>query len=227
MDINLSAFIYGPDSIIAHCVIFINNCCVFYIQSILLWSNGSGVNTICYYCTRRAPLLDSSANGGKGFNLNTLLLSWKGKWLIGINYTDMGVIQRMRFDTSVEFIPRIVHHDDVIKWKHFPRYWPFVWGIHRLPVNSPHKGQWRGALIFSLIWPWMSGQVNNGEAGDLRHHRINNDVTVMHRSHLYYFVLWAFITRQFYPYPSVFLIWRRLIPCACEATLQNIWCFVM
>ena len=32
-------------------------------------------------------------------------------------------------------------HDDVIKWKHFPRYWPIVGGIHRLPVNSPHKGQ--------------------------------------------------------------------------------------
>ena len=31
-------------------------------------------------------------------------------------------------------------HDDVIKWKHFPRYWSFVWGIHRSPVNSPHKG---------------------------------------------------------------------------------------
>ena len=30
-------------------------------------------------------------------------------------------------------------HDDVIKWKHFPRNWPFVRGIHRLPVNSPHK----------------------------------------------------------------------------------------
>ena len=42
-------------------------------------------------------------------------------------------------------------HDDVIKWKHFPRYWPFVRGIHRWPVTSPHKGQWRGALIFSLI----------------------------------------------------------------------------
>ena len=25
-------------------------------------------------------------------------------------------------------------HDDVIKWKHFPRYWPFVRGIHRSPV---------------------------------------------------------------------------------------------
>ena len=40
----------------------------------------------------------------------------------------------------------IVIHDDVIKWKTFPRYWPFVWGIHRSPVNSLHKGQWRGGL---------------------------------------------------------------------------------
>ena len=40
-------------------------------------------------------------------------------------------------------------------WRHqngnFPRYWPFVPGIHQSPVNSPHKGQWRGAFIFSLI----------------------------------------------------------------------------
>ena len=42
-------------------------------------------------------------------------------------------------------------HGDVIKWKHFSRYWPFVRGIHRSPVNSPHKGQGRGALLFSLI----------------------------------------------------------------------------
>ena len=38
-----------------------------------------------------------------------------------------------------------------IKWKHFPRYWPFVRGIHRSPVNSLHKRQRRGTLIFSLI----------------------------------------------------------------------------
>ena len=25
----------------------------------------------------------------------------------------------------------LLFHDDVIKWKHFPRCWPFVWGIHR------------------------------------------------------------------------------------------------
>ena len=44
-----------------------------------------------------------------------------------------------------------LYHHDVIKWKQFPRYWPFVWVIHRSPVNSPHKGQWRRALMFSLI----------------------------------------------------------------------------
>ena len=40
----------------------------------------------------------------------------------------------------------MIYHDDVFKWKHFPRYWPFVRGIHRPPVNPPHKDQWRGAL---------------------------------------------------------------------------------
>ena len=70
-------------------------------------------------------------------------------------------------------------HDDVIKWKHFPRYWPFVRVIHRSPVNSPHKGQWRGALMFSSICAWMNGWVNNREAGYLRRHRDHYDVTVM------------------------------------------------
>ena len=70
-------------------------------------------------------------------------------------------------------------HDDVIKWIHFPRYWSFVRGIHRSPVNSPHKGQWRGALVVSLICAWMTGWVNNREAGDLRRHLANYDVTVM------------------------------------------------
>ena len=70
-------------------------------------------------------------------------------------------------------------HDDVIKWKHFPRYWPFVRGIHWSPVNSPHKAQWRGALMFSLICVWINGWVHNREAGDLRRHRARYDVTVM------------------------------------------------
>ena len=48
-----------------------------------------------------------------------------------------------------------------------------------VPVNSPHKGQWRGALIFSLICVWINGWVNNREAGDLIRHRYHCDGTVV------------------------------------------------
>ena len=72
-----------------------------------------------------------------------------------------------------------ISHDDVIKWEHFPRNWPFVRGIHRSPVNSPHKGQWRGAFMFSLICVWINGWVNNRKAGDLIRYRAHYDVIVM------------------------------------------------
>ena len=81
--------------------------------------------------------------------------------------------------TRGSWCARTINHGDVIKWKHFPRYWPFVQGIHRSPVNSPHKGQWRGALMFSLICTRINGWENNGEAGDLRRHRVDYVVTVM------------------------------------------------
>ena len=70
-------------------------------------------------------------------------------------------------------------YDDVIKWKHFPRYWPFVRGIHRSPVNSALKDQWRRALIFSWICAWINGWVNNREAGDLRRHITHYNVIIM------------------------------------------------
>ena len=72
-------------------------------------------------------------------------------------------------------------HDDVIKWKHFSRYSPFVRGIHRSPVNYPHKGQWRGALMFSLINVWINDWVNNREAGDFRRYCAHYDIIVMDR----------------------------------------------
>ena len=52
-------------------------------------------------------------------------------------------------------------------------------GNSPVPVNSPHRGQWRGALMFSLIGVWINGWVNNREAGDLRRHRGHYDVNVM------------------------------------------------
>ena len=76
-------------------------------------------------------------------------------------------------------VPLADFHDDVNKWKHFPRYCPFVRGIHRSPVNPPHKGQWRGTLMFSLIFDWLNSWVNNREAGHLRRYRTHCDVIVM------------------------------------------------
>ena len=52
-------------------------------------------------------------------------------------------------------------------------------GNSPVPVNSPHKGQWRGALMFSLIYVWINGWVNNSETGDLRRHRGHYDVIIM------------------------------------------------
>ena len=71
-------------------------------------------------------------------------------------------------------------HDDVIKWKPFPHYWPFVRGIHRSPMKSLHKRQWRGALMYSLICAWINNRISTREAGNLRLHRAHYDVIVMH-----------------------------------------------
>ena len=58
----------------------------------------------------------------------------------------------------------------------FLRYWPFVRGIHRSRANSPHKGQWHGTLMFSLICAWINGWVNNREAGDLTRYYAQYDI---------------------------------------------------
>ena len=76
------------------------------------------------------------------------------------------------------YLPRIIH-DDVIKWKHFPRHCPFLRGFIRSLLNSLHKGQWRGAFMFSLICVWINGWENNREAGDLKRYRAHYDVIVM------------------------------------------------
>ena len=52
-------------------------------------------------------------------------------------------------------------------------------GNSPVPVNSPHKGQWRGALMSSFIYAWINDEVNNREAGDLRRQDGHYDVIVM------------------------------------------------
>ena len=73
--------------------------------------------------------------------MNKILEIWLNLTILVTEHT----ILHHQYSTNTMVLLDI--HDDFIKWKHFPLYWPFV----RLPVNSPHKGQWRGALKFSLI----------------------------------------------------------------------------
>ena len=107
------------------------------------------------------------------------------------------VIHNRLYTQSKRWLDKLCH-DDVIKWKHFPRYWPFVREIHRSPVNFPHKGQWRGALMFSLICVWINGWVNNRAAGDLRRYRAHYDVIVMAISdhHLWEGMIWTTGAKQ-------------------------------
>ena len=116
-------------------------------------------------------------------------------------------------------------HDDVIKWKHFPRHWPFVRGIHRSPVNTLHKGQWRGALMFCLICAWTDSWANNGDAGDLVRYRAHYDVIVMFS----FIVLQSYYHRRAYmatqlPLPQTIVDFWRLVyeyNCSCVITLEQ------
>ena len=146
----------------------------------------------------------------------------------------------------VHFVPGFLpFHDDVINWKHFRRYWPLSGeSTSHSPVDSPHKGQWGGAAMFSLIRAWT----NNRNNGDLRHHRAHYDVTVMlqwrdgwHQLNVLYrllqwhpirnfsspFVRESLVTGGFPPQrvsnaESVFMPWcHRKLYCTCNIIWSN------
>ena len=92
-----------------------------------------------------------------------MLVRWGGrggcKSLVRLSMVRQTCGQNMKiWGFSVERQAICVHtrYDDVIKWKHFPRYWPFVRGIHQWPVNSPHKCQWinLNKRLSKQSWGW-------------------------------------------------------------------------
>ena len=68
-------------------------------------------------------------------------------------------------------------HDDVMKWKHFLRYWPFVRGIR--PGEFPAPRPVTRSFDVFLIFAWTNSWVNNGNAGGLRLHHADFDVIAM------------------------------------------------
>ena len=110
-----------------------------------------------------------------------IIVSWRvyasvNKVTVGLDVNDLNL-------TNDKYFPL---HDEVIKWKHFPRYWPFARGIHRSPVDSPHKGQWREALVFYLIYAWTNDLANNREMSSYQNRKSHcGDKTVVRSSNLH------------------------------------------
>ena len=84
---------------------------------------------------------------------------------------------------SAPLVALTVAHVTMTWWRHqmeiFSALLAICAGNSTVPVISPHKGQWRAALMLSLICAWLNGWVNNREAGDLRRYVAHYDVIVM------------------------------------------------
>ena len=107
---------------------------------------------------------------------NEAALNNLGNIIIWTHSKTNGVATTKQIATNLRIY---IFHDDVIKWKHFSALLAICAGNSPVPVNSPHKGQWRGPLMFSFIYAWINDWVNNREAGDLRHQRGHYDIIVM------------------------------------------------
>ena len=120
-------------------------------------------------------------------NISLSLLSLRSCWSVKF-------VRRLRFDNYFHISMMTSSNGSI-----FPVTGPlpFMRGIHRSPVNPPHKGQRHGALMFSLIWAWINARVNNREAGDLGRYCAHYDVIVMSHSPMrpamYYSRHWYYI----------------------------------
>ena len=72
-------------------------------------------------------------------------------------------------------------YDDVMTWRRFSHYWPFVRGIHRWPMGSPHKGPVIKCFCVSLIsLNKLLSEVSC--TGALRHHAVQASHIIQHRT---------------------------------------------
>ena len=125
-----------------------------------------------HYHTIQCSIQCSNGQGTPQISLRTKYIPY-----LALLWTNYGFLLRAFSRVFTDCL--MLRHDDVIKWKHFPCYRPLVRGIHRWPVDSPHKAQWCGAFMFPLICTWTNGWANYQDASDLRCHPAHYDVTVI------------------------------------------------
>ena len=101
--------------------------------------------------------------------------------LLETNFNDVLITKKRKLSLKKMNLKMSAKHlTSRLWWRHqmetFSALLAFLWGIQRSLVNSSHKGQWRGALVFPLICTWTNGWVNNRDTGDLRRHWAHFDV---------------------------------------------------
>ena len=136
---------------------YIRKClCCFGVKE-LLWRATNNTNYILLYLSWYPRVLFFIFLFHCSHNKNTLMLCLLASFLIMLIACSIIMFLKSRYFASLHVV--------FTWWRHqmetFPRYWPFVRGVHRSPVNSQHKGQWRGAWILSLICTWIDGWVKH------------------------------------------------------------------
>ena len=111
--------------------------------------------------------------------------SWYANYDMAERFIACQYMSQEKWQQKTQHLRPILLHDDIIKRKHFPHYWPFMW----VTCEFPHKDQWCGALMCSLICAWTNEWLNNRGAVDLRRHRAHYDVAAM--------IHWARVISQF------------------------------
>ena len=147
-----------------------------------VWTGVCLSAVIAFYCTCYSKYISSrNVVGVSFFHVCSLCPMFSSRYWFRLGRTQESLKKTVVMVTTVSSLA-VPQHDDVIKWKHCPCYWPFVWGEFTGPRWFPHKSQWRGALMFSLICVRINSWENNRGGGDLRRSRAHYDVIVMKSS---------------------------------------------
>ena len=91
-----------------------------------------------------------------------ILLKKEVRYILTITPTNIQIRVPLKFDFGHQWAYKS-YHDDIIKWKHFPRYWPFVRGIHRKPV------MWDAISLITTQLQWWRLKCRHADFPDVNY----------------------------------------------------------
>ena len=165
------------------CVQCILQPCVFLFSSVLYvdctWDKSeiTSIKTCFYNNSRKSKVIPID-------NVYTIC-KWCISLMSSVYCSDPGIWPDSMKDTVMNSLLKVTNTLEIIDpwWRHqmetFSALLAFCEEIQRSLLNSPHKGQWRGTLMFLWSAPHPNGWANHPGAGDLRHHPVQYDFTVM------------------------------------------------